>query len=231
MYLWGGWGIGYLNWFKKKSFHLGGIIWVGVDLQMIGLNFFDSFGKSVGCGNKTGFWQDRWKNRPLLKDRFKRLYSLEVDKQTTISSRGQWINGSWVWIWHWSRELWGRELGELEQLREWLGTWAPQMQSEDKIKWLPGSKGCYNVKELRVIAEDKFLRLDNNSLKIEWNNLVPKKVGVFIWKVRQAEFWSLLFHWWDVKDIQNWNLDALCDPFRRKMASCHLGSHIPHLAT
>jgi hypothetical protein len=54
-------------------------------------------GKKVGDGSSTSFWCDRWLGNFSLKELFDRLYLLFEDKDSSIKSLGEWVDGHWVW--------------------------------------------------------------------------------------------------------------------------------------
>ncbi|KAL8529791.1 hypothetical protein ACS0TY_007014 [Phlomoides rotata] len=51
------------------------------------------FYKSVGNGNSTLFWHDRWSEMESLKVRFNRLFRLSLQKYSQIREMGQWEEG------------------------------------------------------------------------------------------------------------------------------------------
>ena len=75
---------------KIKNSVRGGVLRVLEDLNKVGVHFSSSFGKEVGSGAGTSFWEHRWLGNFLLKNRFSRLYNLETEKEVTISSLGAW---------------------------------------------------------------------------------------------------------------------------------------------
>lgn len=83
--------------------------------QSIGKNWIhkiksNSFKWSVGDGKKIFFWEDGWYGDQTLMEKFPKLYSLSLYKNTIISSFLQyWDNKDLVNL-RWSKELreWGR---------------------------------------------------------------------------------------------------------------------------
>nr|GEV41033.1 RNA-directed DNA polymerase, eukaryota, reverse transcriptase zinc-binding domain protein [Tanacetum cinerariifolium] len=52
----------------------------------------------------------------------------------------------------------------------------------DKWGWLLGKDGEFTVKELARLIEDKVLHVEGRGQETLWNNLVPKKVNIFMWR-------------------------------------------------
>ncbi|GJU14825.1 putative RNA-directed DNA polymerase [Tanacetum coccineum] len=101
------------------------------------------------------------KNHALLgdvafRDRFARLYRMESNKEAKVGHKGSWVNGEWEWCWEWSRVPRGRTVRELEELEATL--------VDALSRWIEQRMGVADV---------------NKTL---WNNLVPRKVNVFVWQ-------------------------------------------------
>ena len=56
----------------------GNIIKVGNDIDKLGINFSESFGKKVGEGGSMRFWTDKWMGNFNLLDKFPRLFRLDT---------------------------------------------------------------------------------------------------------------------------------------------------------
>nr|GEX64311.1 hypothetical protein [Tanacetum cinerariifolium] len=69
-------------------------------LSAKGLDLLKFMCIKVGNGNSTSFWVDKWCIERVLKDRFPRIYALELDKNVTVAdklSRLAPINDRWIW--------------------------------------------------------------------------------------------------------------------------------------
>ncbi|KAJ9556535.1 hypothetical protein OSB04_011149 [Centaurea solstitialis] len=92
------------------------IIKVGEELEKKGIAFRNSFRRIVGNGVGTSFWEDVWIEEGRLREKYNRLYRLEVNKNVTVAGSGVFEGDMWSWKWRWRRNPRGRELGELERL-------------------------------------------------------------------------------------------------------------------
>ncbi|KAJ9539461.1 hypothetical protein OSB04_032194 [Centaurea solstitialis] len=134
------------------------IIKVGSFLDGVGCNFSRSFGKVVGNGRNTKFWEDRWVGGEILKERFTRLYNLETCKAALVADRGSWLEN-----------------------------YKPGSEGEDKLVWLLDPVGGVSVRVLRTILGERRLRSrsgegDGSGICTKWVKVIPPKVNVFFWK-------------------------------------------------
>nr|GFB59929.1 RNA-directed DNA polymerase, eukaryota, reverse transcriptase zinc-binding domain protein [Tanacetum cinerariifolium] len=56
-------------------------------LSAKGLDLLKFMRIKVGNGNSTSFWVDKWCIEGVLKDRFPRMYALELDKNVTVADK------------------------------------------------------------------------------------------------------------------------------------------------
>ncbi|GKV51184.1 hypothetical protein SLEP1_g57855 [Rubroshorea leprosula] len=76
--------------------------------------------KTVGEGNDTLFWHEKWCGDAPFREKFNRLFRLAKDKDALVKNMGEWRNGEWIWKWSWSRELLGRENTLVQDLNRLL---------------------------------------------------------------------------------------------------------------
>ena len=139
---------------RVRSSVWGSIIKTRRDLDRLGIRFLDSFAKKARDGKDTRFWEDSWVGE-RLKERFNRLFQLEVDKGALVADRGEFFDGRWVWRWSWRREPRGREEGELEELRRLLESASPKRRESDRVVWKLDPQGEFSVKVMRHLIEEK----------------------------------------------------------------------------
>ncbi|MCI08605.1 RNA-directed DNA polymerase (Reverse transcriptase), partial [Trifolium medium] len=72
--------------------------------------------KRVGNGSYTKFWTDIWVEDQALCVRFPRLYSISIQKESSINNMGRWDGNQWVWELQWRKIFFDWE----EQLKEQL---------------------------------------------------------------------------------------------------------------
>ncbi|KAJ9557802.1 hypothetical protein OSB04_012416 [Centaurea solstitialis] len=162
----------------------GNIMKVGLEVDKLGINFSNSFWKSIGDGADSKFWEDSWVEVGRLKDKFMRLFKLEENKSISIADRGSFEGDSWIWKWGWRRELGGREIGEFEGLMKALEGFLLKKNVKDRVTWKFVPIGGFTVKELRKILDEAVRRGGGvNSNPTMWLKEIPKKVCIFMWRV------------------------------------------------
>ncbi|XP_071687664.1 uncharacterized protein [Rutidosis leptorrhynchoides] len=117
-----------------------------------------------------------------LKDRFKRLYRLESKPEVTVNERVVVEEGKWSFMWQWRRQLSGRLLGEFSLLTaavegdSSLGT-GPRLW---KCKVSGKNVFCTNIIAKKL--DELILQNDGSATETLRNNIIPQKVGIFIWR-------------------------------------------------
>lgn len=159
---------------------------MGRILEKMGIHFARSFGRKVGEGSSTFFWLDKWVGNFRLCEMFPRLFHLESQKKVLVGDRGAWEGAIWRWVLGWSRELRGRTLNEFEDLLGKLQEWAPNHGHRDKRWWFLDESGDFTVKALKELVNEKELEGHSNLRETMWNKIVPRKVNVLVWRLRQG---------------------------------------------
>ncbi|XP_071713025.1 uncharacterized protein [Rutidosis leptorrhynchoides] len=121
------------------------IIKLGKDLLNIGLDFGALFEKKLGDGGDTLFWDDVWVGGSRLKDRFPRLFRLEVNQNALEATGFGQRTGSW----------------------------------ECKLD----NTGVYKTRVMASKIDEILLAGYGSNSGTLRNNLIPQKVGIFIWRV------------------------------------------------
>ncbi|KAJ9560947.1 hypothetical protein OSB04_006107 [Centaurea solstitialis] len=169
---------------SRKGSVWSNIIKVGRELDDVGVPFTNSFGLKLGSGENVSFWDDLWIPSGRLRDKYRRLYLLESNKEVSVAERGHFQDGVWVWNWGWRRSLRGRETGELNNLLRELEGVGPRVGERDMAVWRLVGVGDFSVRKLRELLEETRLTEGDNSLETEWLKAVPKKVNIFLWRFR-----------------------------------------------
>ncbi|XP_071734216.1 uncharacterized protein [Rutidosis leptorrhynchoides] len=108
---------------------------------------------------------------------FPSLYRLKASKSATVSERLTGDRVSWRWI----REPMGRTTNELDALLELIASVSLDSNNLDSWRWGLSSDGTFTVKKLSTLVDVQLLGPIIN-VKETRNNLVPKKVKIFIWR-------------------------------------------------
>ncbi|GKD51601.1 reverse transcriptase domain, reverse transcriptase zinc-binding domain protein [Tanacetum coccineum] len=156
------------------------IVRVGRDIEGLGIEFYSSCVGVLGDGNDIGFWDDIWVDNRRLSDRFSRLYHLDRNKGSSIKENVVWVNGEWVWVWDWIRDIRGRVGNELGELVGVLQNVVISNNCRDRWRWRIFEEGIFTVKELSSLIEEKILHVEGDSQETLWNKLVPKKGAAMV---------------------------------------------------
>ncbi|XP_071715143.1 uncharacterized protein [Rutidosis leptorrhynchoides] len=102
-----------------------------------------------------------------------------------VKDRVSW-NGSYGFgTWQWKRFPTGRSLKELEELNELIKSVQVDVGKHDSWWWSLNKKGVYETYCMSELLNSKILEAGTNRFETLRNNLVPKKVEVFIWRTRK----------------------------------------------
>ncbi|GKV36541.1 hypothetical protein SLEP1_g44662 [Rubroshorea leprosula] len=141
--------------------------------------------KTVGEGNDTLFWHEKWCGDAPFRVKFNRLFRLAEDKDALVKNMGEWRNGEWIWKWSWSRELLGRENTLVQDLNKLLQGSKLEQGQQDSWRWKYESKGTYSTKSAYTLLKSSNREADTRRFSMLWNNKVPLKVSAFVWKGMQ----------------------------------------------
>ncbi|KAK7270298.1 hypothetical protein RIF29_23336 [Crotalaria pallida] len=134
-------------------------------------------------GEKARFWVDPWLPTTPLMQSFPRLYACCMNKNIRVGEAGSWVIGSWVWNFPWRRRLFAWEKDLVEALRVSVLNSFHGLAGSDHWFWRHERHGAFSVKSayIQLLSLQPPLRADLfNQI---WNNLVPKKVAGFAWKL------------------------------------------------
>ncbi|XP_071728124.1 uncharacterized protein [Rutidosis leptorrhynchoides] len=137
----------------------------------------------IGDGHDILFCYDKWIGNSDLKDQFQRLFRLEREQQVAVSNRVKFVNGSWFFEWNWVRSLTGRLCGELDQIISVITCSLPLENGNFLWKWVLYNSGFYNTRCVSSKINEESLPRNNNPSETMRNNLLPQKVGIFVWRV------------------------------------------------
>ncbi|GJQ98500.1 RNA-directed DNA polymerase, eukaryota, reverse transcriptase zinc-binding domain protein [Tanacetum coccineum] len=138
----------------------------------------DSIRFQVGCGSRTRFWKDIWLGNTPLSTRFNRLFRLEQDKNCLIVDRIS--NGQWSWNWS-SSTLGIRNTAFLNNLLAEISLLDISVDA-NKCTWSLANDGLFKVGDLRRLIDDHAL--PTLPTKTTWDKVLPRKVNIFIWRLK-----------------------------------------------
>ncbi|XP_071695695.1 uncharacterized protein [Rutidosis leptorrhynchoides] len=110
---------------------------------------------------------------------FPRLFRLEQSSNVTVKERMS-EDGA---VWQWRRTPTGRAAGDLVELNNLLSSFRFDRSLKDSWKWSMSSDGMFKVKILASVIDQHILPSSSSQHSTLRNNLVPKKVEIFVWRV------------------------------------------------
>nr|XP_043639112.1 uncharacterized protein LOC122610185 [Erigeron canadensis] len=136
--------------------------------------------RKVGNGSCTKFWNDIWCGDSPLAARFPRLYALQLDKNCSISDCWDYMGCKW----NWRRDI--RSGCEQDQLNQLLGLLPSVLDIDgmDTWTWNLNGKTEFSIAQIRQCLDHYRLPISNTK-KTKWNTWVPRKVNVFMWRMRR----------------------------------------------
>ncbi|XP_071740466.1 uncharacterized protein [Rutidosis leptorrhynchoides] len=151
----------------------------------MGLSFTNSFVQQIGAESSAKFWDEVWIGGNKLRLLFPRLFRLDKVKTSAIKDRITFAEGSLIWTWDWERNPAGRTLPELRDMCSLIEGYNFGVGNNTSIRWSISSDGSFTVKKLCASIEDHVysgISQNNETLR---NNLIPKKLEIFVWRAIQ----------------------------------------------
>ncbi|GJS49408.1 RNA-directed DNA polymerase, eukaryota [Tanacetum coccineum] len=145
-------------------------------LKDIGFDFMSHCKKRIGNGRATKFWTDKWVLDVTFRERFPRVYALDMDKECLVASKfgGGQISDSF------RRNV--RDGAERQQMEALISVLANVSLTPNEDRWVCGD-GSFHVKEVRTFLDN--LVLPSSSESTRWVKWVPIKTNIFIWRARR----------------------------------------------
>ncbi|XP_071713260.1 uncharacterized protein [Rutidosis leptorrhynchoides] len=158
------------------------ILLAGNEIEEHGVNFKNSFVKKVCAESNTKFWTELWIDGSKLESRFPRLFRLEGNKTATILDRLDFSDGQANFKWESDRNPRGRTSSEMDELQALVACYDFDINNRRSYSWswkLAGN-GKFTVSHLTsTIDERLYSGTTNETMR---NNLIPKKLEIFIWR-------------------------------------------------
>ncbi|GJU75866.1 RNA-directed DNA polymerase, eukaryota, partial [Tanacetum coccineum] len=143
-----------------------------------GFDFWSHCKKRIGNGNDTRFWFDCWIGDIPLRDKFPRLFALELDKEASVAVKlSTPIENSFR-----RSARGGLEQHLLADMNSMLDSVA-LLNSGDRWVCDLASDGNFRVKDVRNFIDDLFLPCQ--AVPTRWVKYIPIKVNIFAWRARQ----------------------------------------------
>nr|GEU51236.1 RNA-directed DNA polymerase, eukaryota [Tanacetum cinerariifolium] len=131
----------------------------------------------VGSGSTIRLWKDLWIGDQPLKDKYNRLFCLDLNEDCLINDR--LIDGGWSW--QWRRPITsGRFKSMLHSLLSEVQH-TTLSSSLDRWSWSIDADGLFTVSSTRSYIDHHLLPSLNTGTR--WNKCLPRKVNIFIWRL------------------------------------------------
>ncbi|GKA89823.1 RNA-directed DNA polymerase, eukaryota [Tanacetum coccineum] len=143
-----------------------------------GFDFLPLCSKRVGDGNNSRFWLDIWKGDIILRDKFPRIFALEMDKTITVAAKmASLVDSSF------RRPVRGGiEHVQFNELRSYIDS-VTLSNSHDRWICNMSGDGIFRVKDIRNSIDD--LMLPSWLEPTKWVKYVPIKINIFGWRARR----------------------------------------------
>lgn len=140
--------------------------------------------KRIGDGGTTKFWEELWvKGEASLKLKYKRIYDISLQHQSSIKEMGRWEGDSWSWNLVWRRNLFAWEANQLENMMRDISIVALKREDHDSWIWEAASDGVFSVKSAYEVLLGPTLVEASPVFKKLRKIVAPSKALSFIWRV------------------------------------------------
>ncbi|XP_071739441.1 uncharacterized protein [Rutidosis leptorrhynchoides] len=158
------------------------IIMAGIKIEEENVNFRNSFSRQIGIESTTSFWNEIWIGSSTLRVLFPRLFRLENQQESRICDRIRVSNSGLTYNWDWSRNPTGRTNSELSNLIRLLNGFAFSNSNSDSWCCTLATNGIFSVNRLTKLIDEQQASSNSDSETLR-NNLAPKKLEVFVWRL------------------------------------------------
>ncbi|GJS71221.1 RNA-directed DNA polymerase, eukaryota, reverse transcriptase zinc-binding domain protein [Tanacetum coccineum] len=195
-------------------------------LKTKGIDLMNHIRIKVGNGESTSFWEDKWCDAVVLKDRYPRAFALENCKSIKVATKLSQPEFS-----HSFRRLprGGCEQNQVNELED-LMRLVVLSPIEDRWMWGLENSGLFSVASIRRHIDDKMLSGWN--CKTRWINYVPNKVNVLAWKVMTDSLptrFNITRRGIPIDSILCVNCDMGVETSRHLFFSCRMAKEVTNL--
>ncbi|XP_071715260.1 uncharacterized protein [Rutidosis leptorrhynchoides] len=110
---------------------------------------------------------------------------LEEDPNAKVIDRVGWNGTNCTGAWSWSREPIGRTANEAPGLRDLITSVIINTEKKDFWGWKLNNNNGFATGILADNIDNRLLNAGTNVCETIGNNLVPKKVEIFVWRLRK----------------------------------------------
>ncbi|GJW25890.1 RNA-directed DNA polymerase, eukaryota [Tanacetum coccineum] len=154
-----------------------GIIQASDKLKSKGIDLFSFCKLVVGNGHSIKFWQDKWYGEVPFKDKFKRCFNLELQKDISVALKLQSNDIALSFRRSPRSGIEESQFGELNNLL----TSVVLSNAMDRWSWSLCGHGNYSVKSAREYIDQQVLI--SSSTLTRWSKVIPIKLNIFMWRL------------------------------------------------
>jgi len=141
----------------------------------------------VGDGHCVKFWSDRWVDDKALKDKFPRLYSISLNKNSLVGDVAVWVGSRTsqcsTWNLSWRRERFEWEKHLEVQLMTLISYVKWDVRSMDRLVWVGEATQVYSVRAGYSILNGESFMQSIVSFKMLWSLSVAPSAIVSTWRI------------------------------------------------
>ncbi|GJX68068.1 RNA-directed DNA polymerase, eukaryota, reverse transcriptase zinc-binding domain protein, partial [Tanacetum coccineum] len=104
------------------------------------------------------------------------------NKHCRVNERWVVLNGVWGGNYEWCSSPRGRTLDEVSELSRLIGNLVLSLEQQDGWRWKLNPNGKFAVNNLSKLIDIAILGSNVMSYKLDWNQIVLRKVNICIWK-------------------------------------------------
>lgn len=163
-----------------------------MQIQDIKPHLFSKFSEnikiSIGDGKKIIFWTDQWVDGKSLSILFPNLFRTIVNKGETLAEVFQRKEEQFSWNFHFIRNLFSREVEDLEGMIALLeGLHIVSQSKPDNLIWNACNSKSYSVSSmynLSLVPTSHVDLRERKTFQWIWKNVAPYRVQCFVWMVK-----------------------------------------------
>ncbi|GKA18014.1 hypothetical protein Tco_0697851, partial [Tanacetum coccineum] len=159
----------------------GKIVSIGNELEKIDISFSLSFHKKIGSGHDTRFWIEIWSGNTSFSEKYPRHFALETNQRCLVNQKLVSLDSCHSRFFGHGVGPSGRDESELNDLQHEISS-IILSSNPNSWRWSLHPSGQFSVSAFRAIIDSKLL--GHLGFKLRWNNLVPSKINILAWRIR-----------------------------------------------
>ncbi|WMV40242.1 hypothetical protein MTR67_033627 [Solanum verrucosum] len=146
-------------------------------IRNLWIKFFNKCKIKVGNGGRTLFWEDKWVDQVILRNRFPILFNMSLQKEATIRE----MRDNQGWDLRFRRHLNDWEVNKIVELLNILGQYKDLNTDEDNLFWNPDEQGRFSIGSAYRSSQRPGTHIGGWPWKMIWKVKIPLKIACFTW--------------------------------------------------